>query len=81
MRRKRRKVTIAQPAKTRSELEALHGRIWTVQEVARDFVITAIIGQTVVVRRKADDLVGTLRYQQGPPLLYYDFVPQAGAVS
>jgi len=80
MRRKRRNVLRAQPAKSRNELEALHGRVWTVQEVAKEFVITSIIGDTVVVRRKEGDLGGTLRYQQGPPMLYFDFKRQAGAV-
>ena len=36
MRRKRRNVTVAQPAKTRSELEALHGRVWDTAELARE---------------------------------------------
>jgi hypothetical protein len=80
MRRKRRNATVAQPAKTRSELEALHGRVWDTAELARDYVLTGIIFPYVVVRRKQDDAVGTLEYQAGPPCLYYDFVPQAAAV-
>jgi hypothetical protein len=73
MRRKRRNVISAQPVKTRAELEALHGRVWTLQEVAREFVITSIIGTTVVVRRKTDSVVGLLEYQGD---LYFDFRPQ-----
>lgn len=80
MRRKRRKVIAAQPAKTRRELEALHGRVWDTAEIAREFIITAIVYPHVVVRRKDNDVVGILRYQQGPPLLYYDFKEQAGAI-
>jgi hypothetical protein len=76
MRRKRRNVLTAQPAKSREELEALHGRLWTVKDVAKDFVITAIIDHTVVVRRKEDDVVGTLEYQEGPPHVYFNFVQQ-----
>lgn len=79
MRRKRRHVLPAQPAKSQQELETQYGRVWTVQDVAREFVITAIIDHTVVVRRKADAVVGTLEYQSGPPCLYYHFVPQATA--
>lgn len=78
MRRKRRNVLRAQPA-TRSDLEELHGRVWDTAELARDYIITAIIDHTVVVRRKADDVVGTLRFQQGPSLLYHTFVQQVGA--
>ena len=76
MRRKRRNVLPAQPAKSRSELEALHGRVWTVQDVAKDFIITSVLGHTVVVRRKDDDTVGTLEYQEGPPFLYFSFTQQ-----
>ena len=50
--RKRKKVVNVQPAKNRKELEAMYGRVWSVQEVAREFVITSIIGHTVVVRAK-----------------------------
>lgn len=79
MRRKRRKVIAAHSAKTREELEALYGRVWTVQDVAREFVITAIIDHTVVVRLKeGDHAVGTLKYQEGPPCLYFDFKQQVG---
>ncbi len=50
------------------------------QDVAREFVITAIIDHTVVVRRKDEShAVGTLQYQEGPPCLYFDFQQQAGA--
>jgi len=79
MRRKRRKVIAAHSARTREELEAQFGRVWTVQDVAREFIITAIIDHTVVVRRKeGDQAVGTLEYQAGPPCLYFHFQQQAG---
>lgn len=81
MRRKQRNVTVVQPAKSREELESLYGRVWSMQDVAKEFVITPIIGNTVVVRRKVDNAVGTLEYQEGPPCLYFDFKQQAGADS
>ena len=73
MRRKRRNATIVQPTKSQAELEALYGRVWTVRAVAKEFVITSIIGNKVVVRRRTDDVVGTLEYQGD---LYFDFRPQ-----
>ena len=76
MRRKRRNEVTAHRARTREELEALYGNVLTVQDVAKEFVITAIIDHTVVVRRKANDTVGTLEYQEGPPYLYFNFVQQ-----
>ena len=81
MRRRRRNVIIAQPTKSQSELEAQHGRVWTLREIAREFVITSIIGHTVVVRRKADDAVSTLEYQEGPPFLYFGFTEQVSGDS
>ena len=79
MRRKRRRAINIQPAKTREELESQFGQVWTVQEVAKEYVICAIIGSTVVVRRKADDVVGSLQYQEGPPYLYFNFTEQSGS--
>ena len=71
MRRKRQKI-VAEP-KSREELEGLHGRVWTQQEVAKLYIITAIMGNTVVVRRKDDGTVGSLDYQTGPPNLYFNW--------
>lgn len=79
MRRKRRNVITAQPAKSREQIEAQFGRAWDTAELAREFIVTAIIFPHVVVRRKADDVVGTLKYQEGPPCLYYSFTQQPSA--
>jgi hypothetical protein len=72
-RRKRR----AKPnVQTRQELEAQHGQVWDENQLVAEFTITAIIGDRVVVRRKADDNpVGTMRYQN-EPRLYFGFEPQ-----
>ena len=72
MRRKRRNKVVVE-AKSQAELEGLYGRVWTQQEVAKEFVITAIVGNTVVVRRKDDGTVGSLDYQTGPPNLYFNW--------
>ena len=60
--------------KSKEELEALHGRVWSQQEIAAEFIITGIVDLTVIVRRKADDVVGSLDYQNDPRL-YYNFRP------
>jgi hypothetical protein len=44
----------------REALEAKYGKVWTAEEVNRDFVVTAIIAPLVVVRRKTDNAVGSL---------------------
>ncbi len=74
MQRRKKQPRIIPPSKTRAELEREHGRTWDVQELAHDFVITSIIGTTVVVRRKSDGVVGTLSYQSNPSL-YFNFIP------
>jgi hypothetical protein len=62
----------------RKTLEAKFGKVWTAEEVEQEFVISAFIGSTVVVRRKADDVVGTLEFTNRPHL-FYNFQPQKGA--
>jgi hypothetical protein len=59
----------------RQALEARHGTVWTAEELQAEFVITAFIGSTVVVRRKADDVVGTLQFTRRPHL-FFNFQPQ-----
>jgi hypothetical protein len=76
--RKRQPIS-ADPPKSRAELEALHGEVWSTEGLGRTFVVTAIIGATVVVRRKSDDVVGTLQAQQGPPQFFFQFTLQPTA--
>ena len=65
---------IAIRPRTRAELEAEHGRVWDEQEVVREFSITAIIPPTIIARRHADGVVGTLLLQPRPRL-YFRFRP------
>lgn len=61
----------------RNALEAKYGKVWSAEELEQEFVATAFIGQTVVVRRKADDVVGTLEFTQRPHL-FFNFQPNKG---
>jgi hypothetical protein len=72
---KKRKKTrkIVPPPRTKVDLEQEFGKVWTVADLAHEFVVTSIIGNTVVVRRKSDNRVGTLQFQSDPPL-YFQFV-------
>jgi hypothetical protein len=74
IRRKKRLVANPEPPQSREALEA-QGQVWDTKELGHDFVLTAIIGDRVVVRRKTDNVVGTLRVQENPRL-YFDFRPQ-----
>ena len=62
----------------RKALEAKFGKVWSAKELKQDFIVTAFVGSTVVVRRKADDQVGTLEYTRRPHL-FYNFQPNKGA--
>ena len=62
----------------RKALEAKFGKVWSAEELEQDFLVTAFIGSTVVVRRKVDDVVGTLEFTRRPHL-FYNFQPQKGA--
>jgi hypothetical protein len=61
----------------RKALEEKFGKVWTAQELEQDFIVTAFIGSTVVVRRKADDVVGTLQFTNRPHL-FFNFQPNKG---
>ena len=50
----------------RTALEAQHGQVWATAELARDFVVEGFMAPFVVVRRKADGVVGSLMFQHHP---------------
>jgi hypothetical protein len=61
----------------RKALEANFGKVWSAEELERDFIVTAFIGPHVVVRRIADNVVGTLEFSRRPHL-FYNFQPNKG---
>ena len=65
------------PTMSREQLTARHGRVWDTSELAREFIVTAIIDATLVVRRKDDGQVGRMSYQN-QPRYYYGYEPQPG---
>jgi hypothetical protein len=71
--RRRKTTKVLPPPRGREQLEAKFGRAWDTSQLAAEFVVTSINGAEVVVRRKADNQVGTLRYQN-EPRLYFGFV-------
>jgi hypothetical protein len=70
--RKRRNKIVVEP-KSREELERLYGSVLTQQDVAKLYVLTAIVGNTVVVRRKDNGVVGSLDFQSGEQTLYFNW--------
>jgi hypothetical protein len=66
--------------KPREVLEAEHGKVWDEKELSDEFVVTAIIDSTVVVRRRADNVIGTLEYQN-EPRFYFHWRPNGATES
>ena len=62
----------------REALEATFGKVWSAEELEQDFIVTAFIGPHVVVRRRTDNVVGTLEFSRRPHL-FYNFQPNKGA--
>jgi hypothetical protein len=77
--RRKRATRPAQPPKPRDELEAEHGEgnVFDTRELARAFVVLGYETPLVVVRRKHDDALGTLRVQDASRL-YFDFTAASG---
>lgn len=71
----KRRSHVSTPSMSREELSARHGRVWDTSELAREFVVTAIIDTMLVVRRKEDGQVGHVSYQN-QPRYYYGFESQ-----
>lgn len=61
----------------RQTLEAAHGKVWSEEELAQEFKVTAIIAPKVVVVRKSDGQVASLTFQNDPRF-YFDFQPDPG---
>jgi hypothetical protein len=61
----------------REALEATFGKVWSAEELEQEFVVTAFIGSTLVVRRMADDVAGTLEFTRRPHL-FFNFQPNKG---
>lgn len=71
--RRQRLIEINNQPASREELQEKYGRVWNTEELAAEFEIKAFIAPMVVVRRRADDVVGTLEFQSRPRF-YFQFV-------
>ena len=56
----------------RARLEKIHGQVWDTDEMQRDFAVTGFAAPYIVVRRKADNVKGSLEFQHRPRL-YFNF--------
>ena len=56
----------------RQRLEPEHGQVWDTAELQQDFNVTGFAAPFVVVTRKSDNVVGSLRFQ-ARPRFYHSF--------
>ena len=59
-------------AAERASLEERYGQVWDTSELANDFEVLDFAAPLVVVRRKADDKLGSLFFQ-AQPRYYFAF--------
>jgi len=61
-------------AKERVRLEAIHGQIWSTEELTRDFEVKGFGAPFVVVVRRSDGIRGSMEFQH-VPRFYWGFTP------
>jgi hypothetical protein len=59
-------------AAERDGLERQYGQVWNTSELADDFEVVGFAAPFVVVKRKADDKLGSLMFQHSPRY-YFSF--------
>jgi hypothetical protein len=55
----------------REALERQYVRVWDTQQLAEEFEVKAFLAPLVVVRRRADGVVGSLEFQHRPRLFFF----------
>jgi hypothetical protein len=61
----------------RAALEAQYGRVWTTDELSEEFEPIGFMAPFVVVRRRSDNVKGSLEFQH-QPRFYFNFQPHKG---
>ena len=57
---------------SREALESKHGQVWDTDQLRRDFDVLGFMAPYVGVRRKSDNVVGSLQFQHDPRF-YFGF--------
>jgi len=57
----------------REALEAEHGQVWDTAELTKDFQVLSFLAPYCTVKRRADNVRGTLTFQH-EPRIYYNFI-------
>lgn len=72
--RRQRLIEINAQAGSREALEAEHGQVWDTNELSWDFEPIGFLAPFIVVRRKSDNVKGSLEFQHHPRF-YFGFRP------
>jgi hypothetical protein len=59
-------------ATERADLESRYGQVWNTQELARDFEVMEFAAPFAIVKRKADNRMGSVLFQHHPRY-YFSF--------
>jgi hypothetical protein len=59
---------------SREALQAVHGQIWDIIELVRDFTVIGFMAPLVIVKRKSDGQRGSLSFQNRPRY-YFGYQP------
>ena len=57
---------------TKDEIKEKYGQTWTTEELTKEFKVMGFMAPLVVVKRKNDDVVGSLEFQH-LPRFYFNF--------
>jgi len=72
MARRQRAIELNSNPGSSPELEARYGRVWSHDELARDFEVIGFAAPYVVVRQRSDGALGSLEFQHHPRF-YFNF--------
>src|SRR4051812_33290913 len=70
--RKERLAEINAEPGSRGALERQHGQVWDTSQLSDEFEVRGFLAPLVVVRRKADGVLGSLEFQNRPRF-YFNF--------
>jgi hypothetical protein len=54
----------------RTQMEALHGKVWDTDELQKDFTVHSFAAPFVMVTKKSDNKKGMLMFQHWPRLYF-----------
>lgn len=68
--RRQESATINADPGSRAALEATHGEVWDTQELQESFEVLGFMAPYIVVRRRSDGVMGSLKFQHHPRLYF-----------